>query len=335
MSTDPIRAIADTVLYEGYILWPYRRSALKNQRRFTFGGVYPPAHARLHDDDRSALRAEILLEAPPESPVEVTVRFLQVVDRAVARVHGEGMRPVDELIVGEERYMAWEEAVERELPTPSLEVGALAERRSFPIEIPAGREEQKLLEQDADPAGALIRSWHGLTGEIQVGSRRLSSGLFRVTVQVCNTTPFGQGSRQQALSHTFCSTHVLLRAPDGAFVSATDPPEGLGAAARGCRNEGVWPVLVGEPGERTSVLCAPIILEDHPRIAPESPGDLFDGGEIDQLLILNILSLTDEEKAEMRATDPRAREILERVEALTPEQLMVLHGAIREFGLAR
>ena len=75
------------------------------------------------------------------------------------------------------------------------------------------------------------------------------------------------------------------------------------------------------------MLASPIILEDHPRIAPESPGDLFDGGEIDEMLVLNILALTDEEKAEMRASDPRARAILERTEALTPEQLMRLHGA--------
>jgi hypothetical protein len=83
------------------------------------------------------------------------------------------------------------------------------------------------------------------------------------------------------------------------------------------------------------MLSSPIILEDYPRVAPESPGDLFDGGEIDQLLILNILALTDEEKAEMAATDPRAREILERIEALTPDELMALHGTIREFGMAR
>jgi hypothetical protein len=77
------------------------------------------------------------------------------------------------------------------------------------------------------------------------------------------------------------------------------------------------------------MLSSPIILEDFPRVAPESPGDMFDGGEIDQLLILNILALTDEEKAEMAATDARSREILERVEALTPDQLMALHGTIR------
>ena len=95
-------------------------------------------------------------------------------------------------------------------------------------------------------------------------------------------------------------------------------------------------MLVGEPGDRHTVLASPIILEDHPRIAPESPGDLFDGGEIDQLLVLNILSLTDAEKAEMRDTDPRAREILERTEgAHRGRSCMRLHGAIREFGMAR
>jgi len=94
-------------------------------------------------------------------------------------------------------------------------------------------------------------------------------------------------------------------------------------------------VPVGEPGDRRTMLSSPIILEDHPRVAPESPGDLFDGGEIDQLLTLSILALTDEERAEMVASDPRARDILERTEALTPEELMALHGTIREFGMAR
>jgi hypothetical protein len=158
-------------------------------------------------------------------------------------------------------------------------------------------------------------------------------GVRRVSVEVSNTTPWDRDDREEALRRTFCSTHTVLRAAGGdAFVSQTDPPERLRAAAAECRNVGTWPVLVEG---RQVVLSSPIILEDHPRIAPESPGDLFDGGEIDQLLVLNILSLTDEEKAEMRDTDPRAREILERTEALTDEELMRLHGAIREFGMAR
>ena len=122
----------------------------------------------------------------------------------------------------------------------------------------------------------------------------------------------------------------MLTARGAQFVSLTDPPDRLRAEAEACRNEGTWPVLVGEPGSRDTLLSSPIILEDHPRIAPESPGELFDGGEIDGLLTLNILSLTDEEKAEMRDSDPRTREILERTENLSEEEMMRLHGAIRD-----
>ena len=117
-----------------------------------------------------------------------------------------------------------------------------------------------------------------------------------------------------------------LAAAPGGFVSLTDPPERLRAAAEACDNVGVWPILVGEPGSADTMLCSPIILEDHPRIAPESPGDLYDGGEIDGLLTLSIMSLTDEEKAEIRAGDPRARAILERTESLSRDELMRLHG---------
>ena len=284
--TDPVRAIADAVLYEGYVLWPYRRSALKNQRRWTFGGVYPEAHSRAHPDDRCVVRAECLLEGDP-SDVEVTVRFLHVVRRDV----DEGADLV-----------AWDEATERELGPG-------------PIDIPAGSERD----------GPIVRSWEALSGDVSVSWARAAPGVARVTVEVANTTPWEGDDREEALRRTFCSTHAVLRARSGRFVSQADPPEPLRAAAGACRNEGVWPVLVDDD----VMLASPIILEDHPRIAPESPGDLFDGGEIDQLLVLNILAMTDEEKAEMRAADPRTRQILERTEALTPEQLMRLHGAIR------
>jgi hypothetical protein len=115
---------------------------------------------------------------------------------------------------------------------------------------------------------------------------------------------------------------------DGEFISLMDPPEKLKRLAEECDNVKTWPVLAGERDRRT-ILSSPIILYDYPQIAPESPGDLFDGGEIDQLLTLSILSLTDEEKEEARATDPRAREILDRSESLTEEDLMGLHGAVR------
>jgi hypothetical protein len=232
-----LRTLADAVMYEGYMLWPYRPSALKNQRRWTFGCVFPPAWNALHPDDAALMRTQVLLESDPHD-VDVTVRFLQ-------------------------------EGVEREVA-----------RGPFAFDGAAG------------------------VVDVVVDGQRL-------TVTIRNTTPWVGEDREEALRHALCSTHTLLAG--GRFVSATE--------ASGCENTGTWPVLVGDD----SMLSSPIILEDHPRIAPESPGDLFDGGEIDGLLALNILALSDWEKEEMRA-DPRTREILDRTEALTEEQLWTLSG---------
>jgi hypothetical protein len=306
---DPVRAIADAVLYEGYMLWPYRRSATKNQRRWTFGGIYPRAHSELHPDDAWTMRTECLLEGGAGARVQVAVRFLHVVARQMLR-DGE---PVDELTAGGQRHLSWDEAVEREV--------VIDAPGRAPLAIAAGSEQEPL------PGGAIVRSWEALEGAVDATVDPVADGLSRIAVEIVNTTPWRRDDREAALRRTFCSTHTVLRASGGEFVSQTDPPDRLRAAAAACRNVGTWPVLVDG---RHTVLSSPIILEDHPRIAPESPGDLFDGGEIDQLLVLNILSLTDAEKAEMRDSDPRAREILERTEALTEDELMRLHGAIRE-----
>jgi hypothetical protein len=325
--TDPVRAIADAVLYEGYVLWPYRRSALKNAQRWTFGGVYPRAHAeaRAAGDDPWTMQTQCLVEAAGEGPAGVTVgvRFLHVVWRQMVDADGDA---VDELLADGERHLTWEEAVEREVALGPLDLAALAEGRRVPIAIAAGREVEPL-----GDAGAVVRSWEGLKGRLHLSAERVAPGLHRLTALIENETPWAGGTREAAMRRTFCSTHTVLRAHGGAFVSLTDPPPAFREAAEACENRGTWPVLVGEAPDRGTLLSSPIILEDHPRIAPESPGDLFDGGEIDQLLILNILSLTDEEKAEVRASDPRVREILDRSEGLSPEALMRLHGrTIRE-----
>ena len=286
--SDLVRRIADTVLYEGYILWPYRRSATKNRQRWTFGGVYPPAHSAAHPDDPWRLQAQVLLEGSDE--VDVRVRFLHVVERALARADGER---VDEL----DGHLAWDEATEREVGRG-------------PFEIPAGAEEEPLRN------GAIVRSWRELRGRVDL----TVDADGRVTARIENTTPWSGDSREDALRQTLCSTHAILHARGGAFVSATESDG---------ENAGLWPVLVGEEGARDTMLAAPIILGDYPQIAPESPGDLFDATEIDKLLVLNVLALTPEEQAEMRASDPRAREILDHCAALTPEELMRLHGAFR------
>ena len=135
--------------------------------------------------------------------------------------------------------------------------------------------------------------------------------------------------RDAALMRALVSTHATLGVSGGQFISLTDPPDHLQEAVAACRNIGVWPVLVGEPGATDAILASPIILYDYPQIAPESPGDLFDGGEIDEILSLRIMTLTDEEKRDVSAVDPRTDVMLKRTESLAREQLMNLHGQMR------
>jgi hypothetical protein len=320
---DAVKKIAEAVLYEGYMLWPYRRSATKNQQRWTFGGVYPRTYSEARgEDDPWIMQTQCLVSGDNESGVEVRVRFLHVVERRAAQKNAEGaLEFVDELRVGGERYLSWDEATEREVAVGRFKLSDLLESpKRVGIEIPGGSEEEPL----AEPTGA-----------VDVEAEPLREGTFRVTVRITNTTPWGGEDRESTLKQTFVSTHTALEVERGEFVSLIDPPEELREAAQECENLKTWPVLVGVEGERNRMLSAPIILYDYPQIAPESPGDLFDGTEIDQLLIFNVLTLTDEEKEEMRASDPRAREILERTESLSPEELMNLHGAVREFRMLR
>ena len=155
---DPVRAIADAVLYEGYLLWPYRRSATKNQRRWTFGGVHPPAHTAEHPDDRCVMRAECLVEGA-EAVVEVSVRFLHVVRRDVGRAGPDGgLEWVDELEAGGRRHLAWDEAVEREIDAPPLPLDALAAGHDVAIAVAAGSEEEDLYDAPAMGRGGRRRA---------------------------------------------------------------------------------------------------------------------------------------------------------------------------------
>jgi len=334
--TDPVEKIAATVLYEGYMLWPYRRSSRKNQRRWTFGGVYPQAYSEASGGDDPWLMQTQCLVTGANPSVEVKVRFLHIVERKVGRTGADGeLEFVDELRVGGERYLAWDEAVEREIVVESLELAKLDAPRKVAIHVATGSEEETLTSSAGSPVGMLVRSSEALEGSIEVGVETVGAGVFKLTVKIANTAPWSGEDRESTLRRTFVSTHTILHAEAGEFVSLMDPPGKLARAAGECENIKTWPVLVGEDGEKGRMLSSPIILYDYPKIAPESPGDLFDGTEIDQMLRLNILTMTDDEKEEMRATDPRSREILERTEALSQDELLSLHGAIREFRVLR
>ena len=338
-----VEAVVRAVLYEGYILYPYRPSSVKNRQRWTFGGVYPRDFAEAEGSVACRMQTQCLLQGGLNSDVDVHVRFLHIVrrdvgqlNRPVAELPAEGEPPfalVPSLKVGEIHFHAWEEALERQVVVPSLTIEQLlAGPAQIPFRFLGARELEPLRAANRSVAGVLIRSHMMVEGEITIAAKEIAPDVFQLTVQIDNLTPIdapSQLARDEIQLRALTSTHTILGLRNAEFVSLLDPPAELKDAAAACNNQGTWPVLAGEPGEKDILLSSPIILYDYPQVAPESPGDLFDSTEIDEILTLRILAMTDEEKREMAAADERGRALLERTEALTAADMARLHGTLR------
>ncbi|MFH8410092.1 hypothetical protein ACH4FX_35735 [Streptomyces sp. NPDC018019] len=295
------RAVADAVLFEGYILYPYRASAPKNRLRWQFGVLAPPG---ADASETSYAQADCLVDPGRSRGTALTVRlrFLQV-QRRFSR--GPGDPP-------------WDEGVVREIDAHAdLVPGAVVTR---PFEVAGGAEEGR-------------RRWP-LRGELRIATEAVPGpyGLLKVRVRAENRTeraaedvPDGGDTRAEMLCGALIGTHTLLAVTGGRFLSPTDPPRWAAGAAAGCESRHTWPALIDD----RTLLCAPIILGDHPRIAEESPADFHDGTEIDELLTLRTMTLTDEEKRQARATDARAAAIIEHADTIAPDALERLHGAVR------
>jgi len=302
-------ALADkltrAVMYEGYLLYPYTPSAIKNRQRWTFGTLYPGAYTESRAGaDAPELQCECLALDDTQAEINVRLRFLHLVLRT--STDGE-----------------WEEAVEREQYLPSFSLPALSE---LPVSIDFEYPEN---EEAVAAVPELRRLQRPVSGRVQISTKRLLDSLYRCTVRVTNTSAHLPATRNEAMLHSMVATHLVLSISGGRFLSMIDPPEPYRRQSQGCRNSGTWPVLLGQPGDSSYMLAAPIILYDYPQIAPESPGDLFDAGEIDEVLSLRIRTLTDEEKQQIRNTDAVGRAMLERTERLTDDDLLRLHGTWR------
>jgi|SRR5579885_610409 len=344
MSSAIVDRIARALLYEGYILYPYRPST-KNRRRWTFGAICPRAYSEAQNgSDAWMMQTQCIVAGSPRTSIDIRLRFLHVISRTVGELiqpvyempqDGEPrLRTVEALEVDGRRLQTWQEAEEREVLTGGLqldELTASAQRRDF--SFPPRRDLEPVRDSSGRIAAILIREQQAVHGSIEIAAEPKTSGVFVLTVAISNLTPVAGAaaiSREEVMPQSFASAHTVLEAVDGEFVSMTDPPPELEQIAGQCRNIGTWPVLAGAPGDRSTMLSAPIILSDYPEVAPESPGDLFDGTEIDEILTLRILTLTDDEKRQIAATDERARSLLARTEALTQDQLLNLHGAFRD-----
>jgi hypothetical protein len=386
MNFEGVEKIAAAILYEGYILYPYRATAIKNRQRWNFGTLYPRIYAEAQrPEEPFRLIAECLVVADGEPILDIRLSFLQLMRQKEAE---------DKLT---DPSLAWDEAVERasehslqlkDLLTSPLSLSVKMEtaggRPHNPTQAKTGLEwATPALVADEETqenfSSRPVESWacgppkvtknilrtattlHGrvplpfvipseaegsavprtipgnvfsteLQIDLTIGAQMLEDGACKLRIEVQNITPLPSGvdaKREEALPSSLVSAHLVLGITNGEFVSLLDPAEAYRASAAACSNTGVFPVLAGKEPDRSMMLCSPIILYDYPKIAPESAGDFFDSTEMDEMLTLRVLTLTDAEKEEMRSGDPRARRILERTESLTGDAMLKAHGVIR------
>jgi hypothetical protein len=316
VNLDAVRRIADAVLYEGYILYPYRASAQKNRSRWQWGVVMGPGYAAADPSERDFTQAEIVLEHSGQASVQIILRFLQVQRRST-----EAAEPGDQV-------QTWDEAVEREIEFTVGRDALLGAGYVHDFAVDGGEEREPLA-----GGGNAVRRREPLAGLVSVRAFPLEGPwpAIRLQVRVENRAarlPVPK-RREDALPTALVAAHLIMTAAGGEFISMIDPPEWAMRAVAECENIGGWPVLADPDGGRDIVLSSPIILYDHPEVAPESPGELYDGLEIDEILTLRTLALSDDEKLQARATDARAAALIDRVEAMDASDIVKLHGTVR------
>jgi hypothetical protein len=311
VNLDAVRRVADAVLYEGYILYPYRASSQKNRSRWQFGVVMAPEYAAVDPSESSATQSEWVLEHSGQPVVQVILRFLQVQRRSIEGAAG-----------------SWDEAVEREIEFTFGPGELLGSDLAREFSVPGGEDREP-----SPDAGIAVRRREPLAGQVCVRTSPVPGPwrAVRLQVRVENRSAAepAPAVRDDALPTALVAAHLIVTVTGGEFISMTDPPEWAKPAVAECQNNGCWPVLADPDGGRQVMLASPIILYDHPELAPESPGELYDGTEIDEILTLRTLALSDEEKLEARATDPRAAALIDRVESMDAPTMERLHGTIR------
>jgi hypothetical protein len=354
VSLELVRTVADAVLYEGYLLYPYRASSSKNRSRWQWGVVGPPGAAEAGMGEESTVSTQCLLDPTggADGLVRLYLRFLQLQTRRVEQVtdaEATAFAPVAELSVSGRTWTSWDEAVEHEVELRPVPIPELAPGTNAEVAVEGGDDAEPLRDHDGRLVGRLVRRREPLTATVDVHADVVSpGGLLRLSVSVRNrgapvdlratadadtdaAAAATAAAKDDATRRSLIGAHLVLVAEQAQFVSLLEPPDAAARdAAATCVQRRCWPVLAGAPGDRSIVLASPIILYDYPEVAEQSAGALFDSTEIDEILTLRVMTLTDEEKAAARATDPRAAEIIDRCEQLSPDSMQALHGVLRD-----
>jgi hypothetical protein len=251
----------------------------------------------------------------------------------IERLDPDGVfRPVEALDTPTQLWTSFDEAVEHRCDMVDLGIDELASGggpRVKELNWGAAVETEPVSAGGGRAAGRLVRQRWPVSGRLSAVVER-SDGpypLAKVTIRVDNTTAWAGpvDRRDDVMRRSLVAVHLLMAIDGGRFVSMLDPPEFARFAVSTCVNNGAFPVLVSDD----VVLSSPIILYDFPAVAPESTGDMFDATEIDEILALRVLTLTDDEKREARATDPRSAAIVDRCDQMGPDAFETLHGTFR------
>jgi hypothetical protein len=274
-----LEQLVDSLLYEGYALYPYTPAATKNATPTPFGIVYPPAYAAQLSSAYDHLELRCVLHAQAHAKLAAEARFL---------------------LASGERHQARACRVRLgELPVGALAHGACGARASVT---------ELVSRPDGPPLSVGLR----------VRARTLGHDRFGICLRLDNYTPApGCRERRAALAHSLLSTHPLLRVDAGDFSSPLES---------GCTSVNTYPVLAGDGND--VVLGATIALPDHPQIAPESRGSMFDSTEIEEALLLHVLALSDDEREQIERQDPTVREMIARAAAAGPADVIALHGRV-------
>jgi hypothetical protein len=308
--TEPLEQLIDSLLYEGYALYPYTPGAAKNAAPTPFGILYPPAYAAALASTFERLELRCVLQAPPEAVLSAEVRFLAATgERHQATAHRVHLADV---MVGVLAASATGQPGQPDQPGASGRPGASGTYSQAGASGTSGRPRAWREVEIAEELPGQLRLALGL------GAHELGLGSYEVTLTVENRTPCAQDlDRSGALAHSLLSTHPIMRVSGGCFSSPLECP---------CVSVNTFPVLASATDD--AVIGATIVLPDHPQIAPESRGGLFDSTEIEEALLLHVKALSDAEREEIERQDPLVREMVARAATTTPEEILALHGRV-------
>jgi len=267
MSLERARKIADAVLYEGYLLYPYRASARKNQLRFQFGVLAPRAWSEAGGSEHWWMNTDCIVKAGENSRIAGTIR-LQIQDRIVeapssAENHdSDRFHRVDSIEVDGRLRTSFEEGIEREVAFEVALNDLGAEERAIHFTFEPENSAELVEDSEKRLAARIVRHTRAIDGLVRISAAQIDGSLSRVSARIENVTLYNDTNapRDDAIRASFAGTHTILSISDGHFVSLTDPPEWARAAAIECANVRTWPVLIGADGDRDVILSSPIIL---------------------------------------------------------------------------